>query len=149
MRKQLQAEIDRLGIGDRVKLLGWKERQEVKAIIDRADMILAPSITSSTGDCEGIPVSLMEAMAQGIPVVSTYHSGIPELVDDGVTGYLVSEKNIEDLTRRLATLIQDNSLREKMGAAGRKKVMQEFKIDRLNDRLRETYNRLRDGVTNN
>ena len=142
LRTELEAQIEQLGVTKQIKLLGWKEQQEVQDITSQADIILAPSITSSQGDCEGIPVSLMEAMAQAIPVVSTYHSGIPELVEDGVTGYLVEEKQVNALTQKLEHLVNNPSLRRKMGLAGREKVLREYNIDLLCDRLVEIYHKL-------
>ncbi len=142
LRKELEAQIKQLEVTKEVELLGWKKQQEVQIIIGQADIILAPSITSEEGDCEGIPVSLMEAMAQGIPVVSTYHSGIPELVEDGVTGYLVPEKEVSELTQKLEYLVSNPRLRKQMGLAGRKKILQEYNIELLCDRLVKTYQQL-------
>ena len=142
LRTELEAQIDRLGVTKQVKLLGWKKQHQVQTIISKADLILAPSITSTKGDCEGIPVSLMEAMGQAIPVVSTYHSGIPELVEDGVTGYLAKEKQVDELTQKLEQLVNNSSLRHQMGLAGREKVLQEYNIKLLCDRLVETYQKL-------
>ncbi|MBL1603589.1 glycosyltransferase, partial [Klebsiella pneumoniae] len=62
---------------------------------------LLPSVTASNGDMEGIPVALMEAMASGLPVISTYHSGIPELIDDHKNGYLCPERNSEAIAKIL------------------------------------------------
>ena len=142
LRQELAQQIEQLQVADWVKLLGWKEQQEVRAVISQADIVLAPSITSQAGDCEGIPVSLMEAMAQGIPVVSTYHSGIPELVEDGMTGYLVKEKEVSSLVDKLDNLSHNAALRHNMGQAGQAKVMREFNIDLLCDRLSLTYQQL-------
>lgn len=142
LRPQLESQISQLGVGQQIKLLGWKQQQEVQAIIAQADIVLAPSITSTEGDCEGIPVSLMEAMAQGIPIVSTYHSGIPELVEDGVTGYLVAEKAVIPLTEKLDYLLHHPDIRQKMGQAGRDKVLREYNIQLLCDRLVDTYQHL-------
>lgn len=137
LRERLQLLVEQLGVGDNIKLLGWKKQQEVAAIIDGADLVLAPSVHSSDGDCEGIPVSLMESMAKGLPVVSTYHSGIPELIEDGVSGYLVPEREVEQLAQKIESLITDPSLRNEMGQCGRQKVQTEYNIDLLNDRLEE------------
>ena len=142
LRKELEEQIKQLNVTKQIKLLGWKKQQEVQFIISKADIILAPSITSKEGDCEGIPVSLMEAMAQGIPVISTYHSGIPELVENGVTGYLVKEKEVSELTDKLEHLANNPSLRQKMGVAGRAKVLEEYNIKLLCDRLVKTYQQL-------
>ena len=82
---------------------GFKPSHEVKAMLDEADVFLLPSVTGADGDMEGIPVALMEAMAVGIPVVSTVHSGIPELIEPGHSGWLVAENNPEALAEALAT----------------------------------------------
>ena len=81
---------------------GFKPSHEVKAMLDDADVFLLPSVTGADGDMEGIPVALMEAMAVGIPVVSTLHSGIPELVEADKSGWLVPENDARALAQRLA-----------------------------------------------
>ena len=103
----------------------------------RSDIFVAPSVVAEDGDMEGVPVSIMEAMACGIPVVSTLHSGIPELVRDRVTGYLVPERDVDSLARVLTRLVEEPRLRRKMGMAGRGVVERGYDQDRLNDRLVE------------
>ncbi len=73
--------IQQYQLEDVIEMPGFKPSHEVKAMLDDADVFLLPSVTGADGDMEGIPVALMEAMAVGIPVVSTLHSGIPELVE--------------------------------------------------------------------
>ena len=80
---RLQALIDELDAADSVRLLGGKTQDEVQELLAWAHIFVAPSVTSSEGDQEGIPVAIMEAMAAGLPIISTRHSGIPELVEDG------------------------------------------------------------------
>ncbi|MEO1800005.1 MAG: glycosyltransferase [Cyanobacteria bacterium J06629_2] len=135
LRSQLESQITT----EQIELLGWREQTELQQIVAQADILLAPSITSSNGDCEGIPVSLMEAMAQSIPVVSTYHSGIAELVEDGVAGYLVPERDTVALSHKLQHLLADPQLRQQMGQAGRQRVLQHYNIDQLCDRLVGIY----------
>ena len=142
LKQTLERQIAKLELTEQVKLLGWKERSQIQAIITEADIVLAPSVTSPKGDCEGIPVSLMETMSQGIPVVSTYHSGIPELVEDGVTGYLVAEKDVTSLSEKLEHLVDNPSLRQQMGRLGRDKVVKDYNIELLCDRLDRTYQQL-------
>jgi len=103
---------------------------------------LAPSITSQNGDQEGIPTTLMEAMACGLPVLSTFHSGIPELVQDGQSGFLVPERDVEALAEKLEHLLNHQECWSEMGLAGRKFVEANHDINKLNDRLVEIYEQL-------
>jgi len=134
-----------LGVGDRVRLLGWKQQTEVVALLDQAHLLVAPSVTGRDGDQEGIPVAMMEAMAMGLPVLSTRHSGIPELVEDGRSGFLVAERDVQALADRLDSLLSCPERWPAMGEAGRRRVESEFDIDRLNDALVETFRRVLDG----
>ncbi len=142
LRQQLEKQIGTSDAGGYIKLRGWLPRPEVVEALMQAHMLLAPSVVSSTGDEEGTPVAIMEAMASGLPVVSTRHSGIPELVRDGVTGYLVPEKDAEALTESLRRLLENPSLWPALGQAGRDHVKQHFNIDLLNDDLVRKYERL-------
>jgi glycosyltransferase involved in cell wall biosynthesis len=85
-----------------------------------------PSVVTTTGDRDGIPVSLMEAMAAGTPSVSTRVSGIPELIDDGREGLLVPERDASALAAALARLIDQPQLGVELAAAARRKVEREF-----------------------
>ena len=142
LKPELEKQIKQLKVSEQIKLLGWREQQEVQAITAQADIVLAPSVTSCKGDREGIPVSLMEAMAQEIPVISTYHSGIPELVEDGISGYLVKEKEAASLAIKLENLITQPELRQQMGEAGRSKIINDHNIELLCDRLMQIYDQL-------
>jgi colanic acid/amylovoran biosynthesis glycosyltransferase len=106
---------------------------------------LAPSVTAESGDEEGIPGVIMEAFTQGLPVVSTYHAGIPEVVKDGESGFLVPERDVDALVERLERLIEDPELRLIMGRNGRHFVEEQYDIDKLNDRLVRVYRQLLDG----
>jgi colanic acid/amylovoran biosynthesis glycosyltransferase len=138
----LQQLIQELGVASKVKLLGWKQQHEVVEILNNSHIMLAPSVTSKNGDQEGIPVVLMEAMAMGIPVVSTLHSGIPELVQDKITGFLVPERDVETLAERLRYLIEHPEIWAEMGQAGRKFVEENYEINKLNNRLIKLYQEL-------
>jgi colanic acid/amylovoran biosynthesis glycosyltransferase len=87
----------------------------------------------------------MEAFARGLPVVSTYHAGIPEVVQDGKSGFLVPERDVEALAERLEKLIDDSELRFSMGRSGRAFIEEEYDINKLNDRLVTIYQQLLDG----
>jgi colanic acid/amylovoran/stewartan biosynthesis glycosyltransferase WcaL/AmsK/CpsK len=107
---------------------------------------LAPSVTGCDGNQEGIPVVLMEALAQGIPVVTTQHSGIPELVRDGESGFLVTERDADALAEKLTYLVEHPETWSRMGIKGRSHVEQHYNIDKLNDRLVEIFKQVRAGV---
>ena len=139
IKSPLQQLARELEIEDTVKFLGSQPKSEVITVLNRADILLAPSITARDGDCEGIPVSLMEAMATGLPVISTWHSGIPELVEDGVTGFLVAERDVDGLAAKIDYLRQHPQERTKLGIAGAKQVREHYNIHQLNDRLVEIY----------
>ena len=93
----------------------------------------------ASGETEGIPNVLKEAMATGIPVIGTWHSGIPELVTDGVSGLLVPERDVDALAEALVTLVDHPGRWPAMGLAGRQRVEAEFDSDKLNQELVELY----------
>ena len=127
---------DALGLSSRVSFAGWRNQEEIVQVMQQADILLAPSITTSTGDQEGIPVTIMEAMASGMIVLSTWHSGIPELVEDDATGLLVDEGDVTALSQALVRLSRDEGDEwARYGAAARDKVEREFDSAKLNREL--------------
>lgn len=138
-RNQLEQLVCRQGLEKQVRFLGWMKQDEIIRIMGQSDILVAPSVTSESGDQEGIPVVLMEALAMGLPVVSTYHSGIPELVHDGESGFLVPEKNVAGLARKLSILIEDEKLRHRLGQRGRQYVEKHYDLTRLNSQLEKIY----------
>lgn len=144
LRPDLEALVDRLEIRRCVRFAGGRPRPEVVRALGEADVLLAPSVTSTTGDQEGTPTVILEALASGVPVVSTRHAGIPEIVDDGVSGLLVPERDVEALCAALARLRDDPQLRASMGARGRSTVENRHNINALNDRLLQIYRKILD-----
>lgn len=126
----MKAAIAKHGITDQVEMTGALPQTEVRKSLYAASIFALPSQVTATGDRDGIPVSLMEAMAAGTPVVSTKVSGIPELVDDGREGLLVPEKDPAALAAALARLLDDPALGEKMAVEARQKVEREFDASR-------------------
>lgn len=135
LRRELEELVRELNVGDTVTLVGEMNQAGVREAMLDCDIFVAPSVTADDGDMEGVPVSIMEAMASGLPVVSTVHSGIPELVRDGTSGLLVPERDPAALCRALARLANDPYLRRRMGIAGRHAVERGYDLDDLNDRL--------------
>lgn len=142
LRGDMARLIDELDVSNNIKLLGWKTQEEIVELMKSADILLAPSVTSQDGDQEGIPVALMEALAQGIPVISTYHSGIPELVQDGISGFLVPERDTNQLAEKIIYLIEHQEIWAEMGQAGHDHVEKNYNIERLNNQLVELYQRV-------
>ena len=142
LRESLQQLIENMGIERQVKLLGWKTHEEVKKLLEDSHVLIAPSLTPDSGDQEGIPNAIKEAMASGLPVISTFHSGIPELVTDGVSGLLVPERDATSLADALAYLISHPEICKEMGQAGRMQVERRFDTNSLNKQLEELYLRV-------
>jgi colanic acid/amylovoran biosynthesis glycosyltransferase len=135
LRQRLEALAGELGLAERVSFEGRREQERIREGLDRADVLVAASVTATDGDEEGIPNVLKEAMASGMPVVGTRHAGIPELIEDGVSGLLVPERDEAALAAAFARLAAEPDRWPAMGRAGREKVEREYDIQRLNDRL--------------
>lgn len=128
LRAQLEGEIQRRGLGESVRMLGPCQRDEIRALLERSDAIALTSILDSSGRREGIPVSLMEGMAAGLPVISSRLSGIPELVTHGESGLLAEPGDEAGLAEAIETLASDPALRVRMGRAGRARVERDFDL---------------------
>jgi colanic acid/amylovoran biosynthesis glycosyltransferase len=134
-RERLAALAAELGVKDRVTLHGRHGQEAVRDELERSDVLVAASVTAADGDEEGIPNVLKEAMALGLPVVGTRHAGIPELIEDDVSGFLVPERDEASLADALQRLARDPGRWATMGRAGRATIEREYDIHRLNDRL--------------
>jgi glycosyltransferase involved in cell wall biosynthesis len=122
-RKALEAKAAALGLSDMVKFAGYRSQPEVAAALQDADVFVLPSFA------EGVPVVLMEAMASETPVIAPRVAGVPELVEDGVSGFTVSPGDVDDLAAKIDALLSDPALRADMGRAGRAMVEAEFDVD--------------------
>ena len=140
--KGMRTLIDRHGLHDVVHLLGALPHERVIEQLHQSDVILAPSVRGNNGDEEGTPTVLNEAHATGMPAIATFHSGIPETVQDGVTGMLVPERDVDALAARIVEMMDRHERWPAMGAAARSRIERFFNIDALNDALVETYLKL-------
>jgi colanic acid/amylovoran biosynthesis glycosyltransferase len=122
-----------------VRFAGWLQQDEVAETLRGAHLLMAPSVTAADGDQEGTPVAILEALASGLPVISTWHSGIPELVEDGVSGRLVPERDVEGLSRAIDEVVAAPERWSAMGLAGRARVEERHDINKLNDQLVKFY----------
>ena len=141
LKNEFEALIRDLDAAGNIRLIGWQSQEEIDDLLRESDVLLAPSVTSKDGDEEGTPVVIMEAFAQGLPVVSTDHAGITEVVQDGESGFLVPERDVDGLAEKLHRLIESPALRHSMGQTGRRIVEEHYNIDTLNDRLVAFYTR--------
>ena len=135
--KQLVAD---LKITQWVNFVGSQTQDAVHNYLKHAHIFLLPSVTAANGFQEGIPVALMEAMAIGIPVVTTNHSGIPELVEHDISGFLAEEKEVLTLAEAMFKLLSDATLANKIAVNARAKVKKEFDIKQLNKNLEAIFN---------
>ncbi len=131
--------IHELNIGDKVDLKGWKNQKEIISILDESHIFVAPSVTASDGNQDAPVNTLKEAMAMGLPVIGTLHGGIPELVVDGISGFLVPERDEKAIAQKLIYLIQHPEIWQQMGLYGRQQVETQYDINKLNSELVEIY----------
>jgi glycosyltransferase involved in cell wall biosynthesis len=118
-----------------VLFLGQLTRDRIVELLADADLLVAPSVPTAAGKREGIPVVLIEAMASGVAVVASHLSGIPELVEDGVTGLTVGPGDAAGLASAIGALLDDPGRRAALAAAGRRRVETGFDLDRNATRL--------------
>ncbi len=142
MSAEIQALATQLGINERVRFLGAQPYQVVQQLMSGAEVFALTSQTAPDGDSEGLPFVILEASACGVPIASTWHSGIPEAVLDGETGFLVSEKDDVALAEKLDILLGDRALSEKMGQKGRELVCEVFDIRKQTAKLEAIYDSL-------
>lgn len=142
LKEQLQQLIQELNVGHIIQLLGWKHQQELVEILNDAHIFVATSVTAKSGNQDAPVNTLKEAMAMGMPVIGTLHGGIPELVEDGVSGFLVPERDVDALAEKLGYLIQHPEVWQRMGQAGRAYVEQHYDKNKLNDELVRIYEQL-------
>jgi colanic acid/amylovoran biosynthesis glycosyltransferase len=139
LRKQVENQIDELGLQDKFHLHGSLPRNMVLEMLLKSDVFVLASVPTRQGKREGIPVVLMEAMASGLPVISSQLSGIPELVDDGISGILIEPRDSEALARTLLDLAADPAKNISLGRAGREKVLNEFDLEKNTLKLLDLF----------
>jgi colanic acid/amylovoran biosynthesis glycosyltransferase len=139
MREELQELTRKLKIDDRVSLPGFVAPEKLREIFYASHIFLHPSETGSDGNQEGIPNAMLEAMATGLPVFATDHGGIPEAIENGVSGILVPERNYEALSHALLEAVQDRDLLARLARNGANAVAQKFDQQNQIRRLEEIY----------
>ncbi len=121
----LRALAGELGIGDRVRFAGFLDQPALRALFASAHVFVHPS-ESVGGDVEGVPNSMLEAMASGLPVVATRHGGIPEAIDDEVSGLLCDEGDVAGVAAAMLLILEDPGLAGRLAAGGAAAVREKF-----------------------
>jgi glycosyltransferase involved in cell wall biosynthesis len=119
-----------LGLQERVQLLGAKPQHELRTRLASASVFVLPSVPEPEGGMDNLPTVIMEAMATGLPVVSTSIGGIPEMVVENETGFLVQPEDAVALAGAIEKLISECSLGQKLGQAGHERARKLFSIER-------------------
>lgn len=143
MRNHIEALIEGLGMSSSVTLLGYQPHDTFLKEAINAHIFMLPSITAGNGDTEGgAPVAILEAQATGLPVISSYHADIPEVVVDGESALLAPERDVDALARHLEYLVEHPDVWGKMGRVGREHVKREYDVMVQVGKLEEIYDEL-------
>jgi colanic acid/amylovoran biosynthesis glycosyltransferase len=137
--ESIKNRIRELQIGGSVTLTGFVDQPRLRSLFEQAHLFVHPSNTTEDGNQEGVPNSMLEAMATGLPVVATRHGGIPEAVEDGKQGHLVAEKETAGLATALANLASNRELWRQFGRAASAKVSETFEQSRQVNQLEAAY----------
>lgn len=137
LKPQIVQQIAQLQLSNSVKLLGFQPQEKIAQLLKAADAFLLPSVVAENGDMEGIPVALMEAMAMGLITISTYHSGIPELITHNESGLLAQEHSPLELADSIERLVSGQIDIKKMRATAKEKVEQHFEQSKLYAQLQD------------
>jgi glycosyltransferase involved in cell wall biosynthesis len=122
------------------KYIGAKNGKEKQDVFLDSSIFVHPTLKDS------FPLVLLEAMQFGLPIISTYEGAIPEIVDDGITGFLIDKHNPQALADKIETLFKDKELREKMGRAGRKKFLEKYTLDIFEKNLKNVFDQVLDEI---
>ncbi|WP_418281965.1 glycosyltransferase [Halorubrum sp. DTA98] len=136
-RERYETLIERLGIEDNVTFLGSVSDETLIEELDRARAFVLPCVVAKDGDRDGIPVAIMEAMAMETPVVSTYVSGIPELIEDGENGFLCSERSVQEISSAMRKCISQKTQLLENGA--RETVIRQHDLDTVGPSLTSIF----------
>lgn len=119
-----------LNLNGSITFPGVLNRQEVISLFKNSIAFVQHSVVAENGDSEGTPVAILEAQAAGLPVISTYHAGIPEVVVHEETGLLVEEHDVDGMSKNMIRILETDGLPKKLGDNGRKRVRENFTMER-------------------
>lgn len=134
--ERARAYSDELGLGGSVSILGWIDSSEREKLLSNAALFVLPSYA------EGMPMSLLEAMAAGLPVVTTNVGGIPDLVTDGIEGIVVEPGDVSALVEAMASILLDSELGDRLGKSAHERIASQFSIDNTIKKLEKLYSEM-------
>ena len=135
LRNKYRKLIKRLGVRDIITIKGWYKHEEYIDILNNSHIFILSSVTAKNNDQEGIPNVLKEAMAIGIPVIATNHSGNQELIANKISGFLVPERNSQAISRAITFIIENPQLIEEVQKKAVDRVHKEFELEKCNNEL--------------
>ena len=127
--------VNSLKLTDNVVLPGGLERSEIISYFKESFLMIQHSLVAGNGDSEGTPVGIIEAMAAGLPIVSTYHAGIPDVVIENESGFLVEEGDIETMAQKIITIVKDRDLAKAFGNSGKAIILNDFTLEKHIDNI--------------
>jgi colanic acid/amylovoran biosynthesis glycosyltransferase len=139
LRGDLDVLTSDLDLNDAVRFTGFLDQVEMQKLYTSAHAFVHPSRVGTDGNREGVPNAMLEAMATGLPVIATEHGGIPDAVDDGVSGFLVGEDEVDALAQAMVKMFSDPTRRNEMGRAARDSVVERFEQKQQMAALEEVY----------
>jgi glycosyltransferase involved in cell wall biosynthesis len=139
LRGEIKKLVNNLGLKNKVIFPGAVNHKQVTTFMNNSDVFLHHSVTSTNGDKEGIPNVIMEAMATGLPCISTVHAGIPELIKNRTNGLLVNEKDINDYVKKMKELLENEN---DYTIQARKTIENDFNLEIQTQKLSGIYDRL-------
>jgi len=139
LKNELEDLAIKLNLHNKFSFLGFKNNEEILKLLNESDIFLLTSVSAKNGDLEGIPVSLMEAMASGVVVISSYHSGIPELIKDGISGMLVQEKQIAEITEKIKKIIEEPQTYKRLAEEARREIEENYNLEKIKEKINNLY----------
>jgi len=146
LRKTLEELIQANGMGDYIRLVGWKTQEEIKTLLSHSHLLVLASVTPFRGNQEAIPNVIKEAMLMHVPVITTFHGGIEELIEDNITGFLVPERSVDAIASKILYVIKNYNALEQLTEKAAEKTHAMFDMEKLCDELSAIFEKL---VSNN
>ncbi len=139
LKNELQTQINKNSLSEHVQLVGVMPQEQIKKLLSKSTLFVLPSVVTKSGDMDGIPVALMEAMATGLPVISTTVSGIPELIENKINGLIVEPENPEALAHAIEQIL-DSKMSKEYSTKARKTIETDFSIKTESTKLYKLIN---------